>query len=120
MANEAAASIPKVVPPARPVKPTDEQLSSLKAQWGNVFYMRVADCAVVVRQFNEAEWDRFQGGIERGTAVVSTKDLLAGCVVWSSEPLEGILARRPAYGKKFTMGLIEWAGSGDQIEKKEL
>jgi hypothetical protein len=106
----------------RALTPSAEELTQLKAKWGDVLYLRIADTAVVVRGFNEAEWDRFQGAVERGGAnsVRATKDLLAGCVVWSSEPLDTILSRRPAYGKKYAMGLIEWAGAGDDLEKKEL
>lgn len=108
-----------MVPKPKP-KPTDEELAALKAKYPEVLYLNIADTAVVVRGFTEVEWDRFQGGIERGTAVTATKDLLSVCVVWSSEPLEHILAKRPAYGKKYAMGLIDWAGAGDQLEKKEL
>lgn len=121
MANEAA--IPKispVAPPERLPKPTDEELAKLKGQWGDVLYLRIDKAAVLVRRFNEPEWDRFQTSVDRGQSTIAAKDLLAACVVWGSEPLELILAKRPAYGKKFFMGLVEWAGSGDQLEKKEM
>lgn len=110
------------VTPLKPqsAKPTDAEVAELKKKWGDVLYLRVADAAIIVRQFTEAEWDRFQLAVERNQAVNATKDLLSVCTVWSSEPLDAIVSRRPAYGKKFAMSLIEWAGAGDQLEKKEL
>lgn len=119
MANESAAKQPAVqaVPPD--TKPEQDELARLKAKWGDIFHMRIGGYGIVVRHFNEAEWDRFQGKAEKGDPR-SLKDLLAACVVWSNVPFEDIISKRPAYGKKFGMGLIEWAGRGDELEKNEL
>ena len=110
------------LPKADRLQPSADELAALMTKHGEVLYLRIGDSAIVVRSFTEMEWDRFQSAIERGgsNSVRATKDLLAGCVVWSTEPLDAIISRRPAYGKKFAMGLIEWAGSGDELEKKEL
>jgi hypothetical protein len=118
---------PKVskLPPR--LEPTPEELAQLKEKWGDVLRMQLGDSAIVVRRFNEVEWDRFQSAAERsavgqqGADVVrATKDLLAACVVWQSEPLDLVYARRPTYGKRYAMGLIDWAGAGDELKKNEL